>query len=92
MIVKLLTEHHLEIQSLKGGCTGSSESTLVKMSNCWQSHATAHIFKDNMQIKKLQAFVNESNYDKMAFMVDHRIVIKTKEMWKITSCQNSCFI
>ena len=30
MIVKLLTEHHLEFQNLKGGCTGSSESTLVK--------------------------------------------------------------
>ena len=33
MIVKLLTEHHLEFLSLKGGCRGSSESTLVKMSN-----------------------------------------------------------
>ena len=30
MIVKLLTEHHLECLSLKGGGTGSSESTLVK--------------------------------------------------------------
>ena len=29
MIVKLLTEHHLEFLSLRGGCTGSSESTLV---------------------------------------------------------------
>ena len=28
MSVKLLTEHHLEFLSLKGGCTGSSESTL----------------------------------------------------------------
>ena len=31
MIVKLLTEHLLEVLSLKGGCTGLSESTLVKM-------------------------------------------------------------
>ena len=31
MIVKLLTEHHLEFISLKGGCRGSSESTLVKL-------------------------------------------------------------
>ena len=38
MIVKLLTEHNLEFLSLKGGCTGSSESTLVKMSKCWKSH------------------------------------------------------
>ena len=41
MIVKLLTEHHFEFLSLKGGCRGSSESTLVKMSNCWKSHAAA---------------------------------------------------
>ena len=31
MIVKLLTEHHLEFLSLKGACRGSSESTIVKM-------------------------------------------------------------
>ena len=43
MIVKLLTEHHLEFLSLKGGCTGSSESTLVKMPHCWKSHVTAHM-------------------------------------------------
>ena len=43
MIVKLLTEHHLEPLSLTGGCRGSSESTHVKMSNCWKSHALAHI-------------------------------------------------
>ena len=41
MIVKLLTVHHLEFLSLKGGCRGSSESTLVKMSNCWKSHVAA---------------------------------------------------
>ena len=41
MIVKLLTEHHLEFLCLKGGCRGSSESTLVKMSYCWKSHAAA---------------------------------------------------
>ena len=43
MIVKLLTEHHLEFLSLKGGYTGSSESTLVKIPHCWKSHAPAHI-------------------------------------------------
>ena len=41
--VKLLTEYHLEFLTLKGGCTGSSESTLVKMPHCWKSHATAHL-------------------------------------------------
>ena len=45
MIVKLLTEHHLEFLRLKGGCRGSSESTLAKLSNCWKSHAAAHFIK-----------------------------------------------
>ena len=43
MIVKLLTEHHLEFLSLKGGCTGLSKSTLVKMPHCWKSHVTAQL-------------------------------------------------
>ena len=43
MSVKLLTEHHLEFLSLKGGCTGSSESTFVKMPHCWKSHVMAQI-------------------------------------------------
>ena len=38
MIVKLLAEDHLQFLSLKGGCTGSSESTHVKMPHCWNSH------------------------------------------------------
>ena len=43
MIVKLLTEHHLEFLSLKGGCRGWSESTHVKKPHCWKSHVTANI-------------------------------------------------
>ena len=35
MIVKLLTEHHLEFLSLEGGCR------LVKMPHCWKSHVAA---------------------------------------------------
>ena len=42
--VKLLTEHQLEFLSLKGGCTGSSESTRVKMPHCWKSLVTDHYF------------------------------------------------
>ena len=53
MMVKLLTEHILKFISLQGGCRGSSASTLVKMSNCWKSHAAAQ-FKDHFQ--KLYAF------------------------------------
>ena len=43
MTVQLLTEHHLEFLSLKVGCTGSSESALVKVPHCWVSHGTAHL-------------------------------------------------
>ena len=51
MIVKLLTEHHLEFLSLKVVCRGSSESTHVKMPHCWKSHALAHFsFKDTAVI------------------------------------------
>ena len=44
MIIKLLTQHPLEFQSLKGGYTGSSESIDVKMPHCWKSHVMAHLF------------------------------------------------
>ena len=43
MAVKLLTEHHLEFLGLKGGCTGSSESTQVKMPHCWKSRVMAKL-------------------------------------------------
>ena len=43
MTVKLVTEHHLEFLSLEGSYSGSSESTLVKMSHCWKSHVAAQI-------------------------------------------------
>ena len=43
MIVKLLTDYHLDFLSLKWGCRGSSESTHVKMPHCWKSRALAHI-------------------------------------------------
>ena len=46
MTAKQLTEHHLEFVSLKGGCTGSSESTHVKMPHCWKSHAMPQVGKD----------------------------------------------
>ena len=45
MTLRLLTEHHLEILNLKGGCTGSSEITLVKMPHFWKSHVPAHFQK-----------------------------------------------
>ena len=55
MIVKLLTEHHLECLSLKRGCTGSTESTHVKMPHCWNSHALAHIEDFEMKVLAFSA-------------------------------------
>ena len=51
MNIKLLTEQHLEFLSLKGGCTGSSESIHVKMPYCWKSHIVAHMV--NLPLYKL---------------------------------------
>ena len=47
MSVKQLTEHQLEFLSFKGGCTGLSESTLVKMPHFLKSHvAEAKVLSD----------------------------------------------
>ena len=43
MNVKLLTKHHLKFLSLKGGCTGSSECTLVEIPHSWKSYVAAHM-------------------------------------------------
>ena len=67
MTVKLLTEHQLEFLSLKGGCAGSSESTLVKLSNCWKSHAAAQLWK--MDLKKGQH--TRSHMRKCLLKTDH---------------------
>ena len=64
MIVKLLTDHHLEFLSLKGGYTCSSESAHVKMPHCWKSHATAqmHFGSDRICAKTpLNALADVSN-------------------------------
>ena len=43
MTVKLQTEPNLRFLSVKGGCTSSSESALVKIPHCWKSHVTAQL-------------------------------------------------
>ena len=42
MTVKLLTEQYMEYLSLQGGCTGSSESTLIKNENVTLLEITCH--------------------------------------------------
>ena len=53
MSVNLLTEEHLEFLSLKGGCTCSSESTLVKMPHCWKSRVAVPMLK-SMRMKLIK--------------------------------------
>ena len=52
MSVKLLTEHHLEFLSLKGGCTGSSQSIHVKIPKMLGiTYRDSYDFKTNMCIE-----------------------------------------
>ena len=60
MIVKLLTEHHLEFLSLKGGYRGSSETTHVKIPHCWKSHAAAHLVFFNIHLFQTIFYKNVS--------------------------------
>ena len=61
MTVKLLTEQHLEFVSLKGGCTGSSEYTLVKIPHCWKSHAMAQMLIEVFENDSFKSFPYASN-------------------------------
>ena len=58
MTVKLPTKQHLEFLSLKGGFTGSSKSTLVKMPHCWKSHVAAHItFRITLEVSCIISYI-----------------------------------
>ena len=65
MNIELLIEHHLEFLSLKGGCTGSSESTLVKMPHCW-NHISRFNFKTFRAANMLTSFVL---YPRILFLI-----------------------
>ena len=69
MIVKLLTEHHLEFLSFKWGCRGSFEVTLVKMSNCWKSHAAAQIELNKIEIH-FPSFMTNEVYNLNCFYIN----------------------
>ena len=64
MTVKLLTEKHLEFLSLKGGCTGSFESTFAKMPHCWKSHVVAHIILEFQPGHALVLHILEAHIEK----------------------------
>ena len=55
---KLLTDHHLEFLSLKEGCTGSSESTLVKIPHSWKLHVVAQ-YQSELVAKLWSKYFND---------------------------------
>ena len=78
MTVELLTEHHLEFLSLKWGCTGSSESTLVKIPHCWKSHVMAHDF----WLTSLRDFIKWTNVYGPFFI----------QFWTLLLCFETCMV
>ena len=64
MTVKLLIKQHLEFLSLKGGCTGSSGSALVKIPHGWKSCVTAHMVfsADPVGVHVISALSCEPSY------------------------------
>ena len=68
MSVKLLIKHHLDFLSLTGGCTGSSESTIVKIPLCWKSHVTAHIEYDKEECNIKQSKVLSATKELIIFL------------------------
>ena len=67
MSVKLLTEHRLEFVSLKGGCTGSSESTLVKMRHCVAAQFMIYWLRTDAYDSYLGEKENSDKYHKSSF-------------------------
>ena len=78
MIIKLLTEHHLEFLSLKGGCRGSSFSTLVKMSIFCKSHTVAQLYLSPVDFfLKKSAFSKKNNLGSLSEWQTVSIQIRT---------------
>ena len=84
MIVKLLTEHHLGFLSLIGGCRGSSESTHVKMSHCWKSHALAR--RVRWILLRRERYECDITHDNISSGEFHLIIatIKATPIWAST--------
>ena len=87
MSVKLLTEHRLEFVSLKGGYTGSSESTLVKMPHCVAAQFMIYWLRADAY-DTLGAFIsqrkrkNSDKYHKSSFFMHalHRFMLEFTEI------------
>ena len=84
MSIKLLTEHHLEFLSLKGGCRGSSKYTRVTMPHCWKSHATAQSFAGltvQMKCQALSPLTNKRDGKKNVVCCGVNGSLRVKAFW-----------
>ena len=54
--------YDLDFISLKGGCAGLSESTLVKMPHCWKSYVRAHINSKPHNVLLLHFYATKCNF------------------------------
>ena len=62
MSVKLLAEHNVEFLGIKGGCKGSSESTLVKIPHRWKSNATPQFQIHQSKGDEIAWFIENGTY------------------------------
>ena len=93
MSAKQLTEHHLEFLSLKEGCTGSSESTLVKMPHCCKSHVMAHLHNKKFTIKSHeQAHFSRVIYHKAYLVEMIASVVRELALLVVVSVGNQPFV
>ena len=68
------------IWSFKAGCTGSYESTLVKMPHCWKSHVPAHLsFRYHMRV--IDQLVCRGNIHNTVFQAVHRLLLTDNHFW-----------
>ena len=72
----LLTEHNLDLLSLKEGCTSSSESTLLKMPHCWKSHVAAQLL-----LLKTPSLYNVSLCKIKVFITAVLKIVKNSDSW-----------
>ena len=85
---KLLTEQYLEFLSLKGGCKGWSEPTLVKMQLCWKSHATAHLitWNNDLIVSKIDKCLRSFSRSFLCFLTGSLNLVTFVFQWRWNCC------
>ena len=97
LVAWIFYECYLEFLCFKEGCTGSSESTLVKMPHCWKSHVTAHLLLDLLLVWNPCGWSYERvaiiywGHGSLGFFVHFlRSNLEFKSIWRYTAVANLC--